>query len=72
MLPAFRLLACLLVTVVLAADAGHAQEASFTHDGVQADAKRYETYLKSHWQPGARQGRDLRGEGSREPLRKAS
>jgi uncharacterized protein YfaS (alpha-2-macroglobulin family) len=65
MLPAFRLLACLLLTVLLAAGAGHAQEVSFTHDGVQADAKRYETYLKSHWQPGARQGRDLRIEGSR-------
>jgi uncharacterized protein YfaS (alpha-2-macroglobulin family) len=65
MLPAFRLLACLLVLVLLAAGAGHAQEAAFTHEGVQADAKRYETYLKSHWQPGARQGRELRIEGSR-------
>ena len=63
MLPALRLLACLLL--VLAAGAGHAQDASFTHEDVQADAKRYETYLKSHWQPGARQGRDLRIEGSR-------
>ncbi len=63
MLPVLRLLACLAMLVV--AGAGHAQDISFTHDGVQADAKRYESYLKASWQPGTRQGRDLRAEGSR-------
>ena len=32
---------------------------------MQADAKRYETYLKANWQPGAKQGRELRAEGDR-------
>jgi uncharacterized protein YfaS (alpha-2-macroglobulin family) len=64
MLSALRLLACLLVTLV-ATGTGFAQDASFTHDGVQADAKRYESYLKANWQPGVKQGRELRAEGSR-------
>jgi uncharacterized protein YfaS (alpha-2-macroglobulin family) len=64
MLPFLRLLAC-LPFILIAAGAGHAQDVSFTHDGVQADARRYESYLKSNWQPGTRQGRDLRAEGSR-------
>src|SRR5688572_10867432 len=42
MLSALRLLACLLVTLV-ATGTGFAQDASFAHDGVQADAKRYES-----------------------------
>ena len=63
MLPLLRLLACLLATLV--ASAGHAQDVSFTHDGVQADARRYESYLKASWQPGTRQGRELRAEGNR-------
>jgi uncharacterized protein YfaS (alpha-2-macroglobulin family) len=61
---AFRLLACLFVSL-LGANALSAQEQSFNHPGVQADAKRYETYLKANWQPGARQARDLRNEGVR-------
>jgi alpha-2-macroglobulin len=63
MLPALRLLACLIA--LLLASAGHAQDGSFTHDGVQADARRYETYLKANSQPGGKQGRELRAEGSR-------
>jgi uncharacterized protein YfaS (alpha-2-macroglobulin family) len=63
MLPALRLLACLLV--MLLTSAGHAQDVSFTHEGVQADAKRYETYLKASWQPGTKQGRELRADGNR-------
>ena len=65
MLPAFRLLACLVVVVLLAAGAGHAQEVSFTHEGVQADAKRYEAYLKANWQAGGKPGREARAEGNR-------
>lgn len=60
----FRLFACLLV-VLLGATALRAQDATFSHHGVQADAKRYETYLKANWKPGTRQGRDLRREGNR-------
>ena len=63
MLSAFRLLACVLVMLV--ASAAYAQDASFTHDGAQADAKRYEAFLKTNWQPGAKQGRELRAEGNR-------
>ena len=33
--------------------------------GVQADAKRYETYLRANWQPGNKQGRELRAEADR-------
>ncbi|MBX9588887.1 MAG: alpha-2-macroglobulin family protein [Hyphomonadaceae bacterium] len=58
-----RVLSCLVA--LLAANLVHAQDAPFTHAGVQADAKRYEAYLKANWQPGNRQGRDLRAEGNR-------
>ena len=64
MLPVFRLLACLAL-VMLGAPQLRAQELTFSHQGVQADAKRYETYLKANWQPGTRPGRDLRNEGHR-------
>jgi hypothetical protein len=50
---------------MLAASIAIAQEKSFTHAGVQADAKRYETYLRANWQPGSKQGRELRAEGNR-------
>ena len=61
MLVALRVLGCVLL--MAAAGAAHAQ--GFSHAGVQADAKRYETYLKANWQPGAKQGRELRAEGNR-------
>jgi len=64
MLHAFRPLACLLV-ILLGIPALGAQELTFTHLGVQADAKRYETYLKANWQPGTRPVRELRSEGVR-------
>ena len=63
MLFALRVLTCLVA--MLAASIAYAQDKSFTHAGVQADAKRYETYLKANWQPGNKQGRELRAEGSR-------
>lgn len=63
MLFALRVLTCLVAT--LAASIAAAQEKSFTHAGVQADAKRYEAYLRANWQPGNKQGRELRAEGSR-------
>jgi len=63
MLSAFRLFICLLV--MLAANAARAQEISFGHEGVQADAKRYEAYLKANWQPGSKQGREFRSDGNR-------
>ena len=60
---ALRVLSCLVA--LFAVSIANAQERSFTHAGVQADAKRYETYLRLNWQPGAKQGRELRAEGSR-------
>jgi uncharacterized protein YfaS (alpha-2-macroglobulin family) len=63
MLPPLRLLAFLLAMLI--ASAGYAQDVSFTHEGVQADAKRYESYLRANWQPGTKPGRELRAEGSR-------
>ena len=64
MLSALRVLICLVFSLAFTT-AATAQEKSFTHTGVQADAKRYETYLKTNWQPGNRQGRELRAEGNR-------
>ncbi len=61
MLVALRVLGCLLVA--LAAGVAHAQD--FRSLGVQDAAKRYEDYLKANWQPGGKQGRDLRAEGNR-------
>ncbi|KAB2920774.1 MAG: alpha-2-macroglobulin family protein [Hyphomicrobiaceae bacterium] len=60
---ALRVLIGLLL--MLSAGLAQAQEARFTHAGVEADAKRYETYLKANWQPGKRTARDLRLEGDR-------
>ncbi len=51
--------------LMLSAGLAQAQEARFTHAGVEADAKRYETYLKANWQPGKRTARDLRLEADR-------
>ena len=52
---ALRVLAALFIclsVVPLAHAQQRAEEVRFTHAGVQADAKRYETYLKANWQPG--------------------
>jgi uncharacterized protein YfaS (alpha-2-macroglobulin family) len=62
---ALRILTCLLL-VALAASPARAQEVLFIHEGVQADAKRYETYLKGNWQPGGKKATELRAEGSRQ------
>jgi uncharacterized protein YfaS (alpha-2-macroglobulin family) len=57
-----------LVFALSAAGSARAQqqagEQRFTHAGIQADAKRYESYLKANWQPKG-SGADLRGEGDR-------
>jgi uncharacterized protein YfaS (alpha-2-macroglobulin family) len=63
MLSILRPLACLLI--LLGATFAHAQEASFSHPGVEADAKRYEAYLRATTQTDAKQARDLRKDGSR-------
>jgi alpha-2-macroglobulin len=47
---------------MVCASVARAQDAKFTHAGVAADAKRYEAYLRSTWQPGQRTARELRGE----------
>ena len=51
------------LALLLSASLAHAQEQRFTHTGVQADAKRYETYLRANWQPGKKTARELRAEG---------
>ena len=64
---ALRVLAALFIclsVVPLAHAQQRAEEVRFTHAGVQADAKRYETYLKANWQPRA-SGAELRAEGDR-------
>jgi len=58
-----RLLLALLLALS-AMGAVRAQEQRFTHPGVEADAKRYEAYLKAHWQPKGT-GPELRAEGDR-------
>ncbi|HEX5957412.1 MAG TPA: alpha-2-macroglobulin family protein, partial [Hyphomicrobiaceae bacterium] len=67
MLSVFRLLASLIMMasiVLIPASRAQAQDVSFG-TSVTADAKRYETYLRANWQPGTRQGRELRNEGNR-------
>ena len=64
---ALRVLTALFVglsAVPLAHAQQRAEEVRFTHAGVQADAKRYETYLKANWQPKG-SGAELRAEGDR-------
>ncbi len=61
---ALRLFACLFI-VLLAASPARAQEASFTNEGVEADAKRYEASLRSVRQAGDRPGPEWRAEGQR-------
>src|SRR5262245_35362390 len=64
-LSALRLIALLLL-VAFAATPVRAQELFFTHEGVQADAKRYEAFLKANWQPGGKKAPELRAEGNRQ------
>jgi uncharacterized protein YfaS (alpha-2-macroglobulin family) len=54
-----------ILAAVLAAGLARAQEPGFRHAGIEADAKRYETYLKANWQPGNQNARELRTEGTR-------
>jgi uncharacterized protein YfaS (alpha-2-macroglobulin family) len=64
MFAVLRVFACL--ALVLAAGMARAQEPAFKHAGVEADAKRYETFLRTNWRPPAgKQARELREEGSR-------
>ena len=63
MSPLLRHFLALLLALSLPGLAG-AQEKPFAHAGVQADAKRYESYLRSSWQPKG-EGRTLRAEGAR-------
>ena len=44
------------LALILCASLAHAQDQRFTHAGVQADAKRYEAYLRANWQPGYKTG----------------
>ena len=54
-----------IALVVFSAGLARAQQPGFSHSGVQADAKRYEAYLKGSWQPGNRNVRELKAEGAR-------
>jgi alpha-2-macroglobulin len=55
----------ILLFVVFNGRVALAQETQFKHAGIEADAKRYEAYLKGNWQPGNRAQKDLRAEGAR-------
>ena len=57
--------ALIVLIAVFAAGLARAQETSFAHAGIQADAKRYETYLQANWQPGNHDVGELRAEGAR-------
>src|SRR5690348_10818391 len=50
------------LAVLFASSLAQAQEIRFSHVGVQADAKRYEAYLKANWQPGNKSSQQLRAE----------
>ncbi len=64
MLRLFRLFVCLALLV--GAGFARAQDAPFSNAAAQADAKRYEAYLKANWRPPVgKQGSELRAEGSR-------
>ena len=53
----------LISTVALASAASaFAAEKGFSHQGVAADAKRYETFLKTSWKPTAKSPADLKAE----------
>jgi alpha-2-macroglobulin len=57
--------ALIVLIAVFAAGLARAQEPSFAHAGIQADAKRYEAYLQANWQPGNHDVGALRAEGAR-------
>src|SRR5262249_35012458 len=59
----FALVASLLIVSLVRLEA-RAEERRFTHPGIAGDAKRYETYLKAHWQPKG-SARELSSEGDR-------
>lgn len=40
----------------------HAADPGFSHQGIAADAKRYETFLKANWKAGAKPSGDLKSE----------
>jgi alpha-2-macroglobulin len=50
------------LAVLFASSLAQAQEIRFSHVGVQADAKRYEAYLKANWQAGNKSPQQLRAE----------
>ncbi|MGL4396752.1 MAG: alpha-2-macroglobulin family protein [Hyphomicrobium sp.] len=57
-----------LMTALVAGIAGPplaAAERTFTHQGVAADAKRYEAFLKSNWKPAVAKSADLKVEAAK-------
>jgi len=59
-----RALMVSLLIVSLVQIQARAEEKRFVHAGIAGDAKRYETYLRAHWQPQG-SARELRAEGDR-------
>ncbi len=56
----FARLALLLVFVVSGSGLGMAAGKGFSHQGVAADAKRYETFLKANWKSDGKKAADLK------------
>ncbi len=57
---AFRLIASFMLALATLTAPAAAQEKSFSHQGVAADAKRYETFLKANWKSDGKKPADLK------------
>ena len=55
-------LALFLALALLPATRGFSADKTFSHEGVAADAKRYETFLKTGWKSDGRTAQQLREE----------
>lgn len=62
--PVFQLFTLLAMLLLALSPPAHA-ETKFSHAGVEADAKRYEAYLKANWQTGRKSAKEFREEGAK-------
>ncbi len=60
-----QLLAFICLLIIAGIVPAAAAETKFSHAGVEADAKRYETYLKANWQTRDKAARQLRDDGAK-------
>ncbi len=57
---ALRFISCLMIALAGLTAPAAAQEKSFSHQGVAADAKRYETFVKANWKSDGKKPADLK------------